>query len=135
MITLTYMDVTADTHADGTETIIARFEDRDPAPVDTSEFPWMSIARGELGIHEGVNADRISEYFRSTTLGDQPDSTPWCSAFVNFCMEKSGQARTRSAMARSWLNWGEEAADFVPGCVVVLSRGAPPSGHVALFAG
>ena len=155
MITRTYTDVTADTvddvlaeirldggtadrfppHADGTETIIARFEDRDPAPVETSEFPWMPIARGELGIHEGVNAARISEYFRSTALGDQPDSVPWCSAFVNFCMEKSGQPRTRSALARSWLNWGKEADDFVPGCVIVLSRGAPPSGHVGFFAG
>jgi uncharacterized protein (TIGR02594 family) len=155
MITRTYTDVKTDDvdlvlleitlsggtaerlpQPDHTETIIARYADLDPVPVETSEFPWMPIAVGELGIHEGANADRISEYFRSTELGDQPDSVPWCSAFVNFCMQKSGQPRTRSARARSWLDWGEEADDFVPGCVVVLPRGNDPSaGHVGFFAG
>jgi uncharacterized protein (TIGR02594 family) len=154
MITRTYTDVTGATLAntlaeirldggtferipgsDGTETVIARY-DRDPAPIGNSEFPWMPIARGELGIHEGLNSERISEYFGATELGPQPDSVPWCSAFINFCIEQSGQEGTRSAQARSWLAWGEEANEFVPGCVVVLPRGNDPTaGHVGFFAG
>jgi uncharacterized protein (TIGR02594 family) len=102
----------------------------------TSEFPWMLIAKGELGIHEGINSERIGQYFDATELGEKPDSVPWCSAFVNFCMEQSGQPRTRSALARSWLNWGVEADDWIPGCVVVLPRGSnPSSGHVGFFSG
>ena len=120
---------------DGTITLTATFPG-DPPVMAASEFPWMPIARGELGIHEGVNSDRIGEYFEATELGEQPDSVPWCSAFVNFCMEKSQQDRTRSARARSWLDWGAEAEDWVPGCVVVLPRsGDPSAGHVGFFAG
>jgi len=156
MIIRTYTNVTADLVNDilleirldggvaervpetgGTETIIARYANRDPEPITASDFPWMPIARGELGIHEGVNSERITEYFEDATdLGPQPDSVPWCSAFVNFCVQKSGQRGTRSARARSWENWGEDAGDFVPGCIVVLPRGGDPSqGHVGFFAG
>lgn len=120
---------------DGTITLVATFPG-DPPVMAASQFPWMRIAEGELGVHEGVNSDRIGEYFTATELGEQPDSVPWCSAFVNFCMQQSGQPRTRSARARSWLGWGEEANDWVPGCVVVLPRGGDPaSGHVGFFAG
>jgi uncharacterized protein (TIGR02594 family) len=121
---------------DGTKTIVARYPDKDPDPIESSGFSWMPIARGELGIHEGTNADRIAEYFAATESGRQPDSVPWCSAFVNFCVQESGQEGTRSARARPWLDWGEEADDFVPGCIVVLPRGGDPSkGHVGFFAG
>lgn len=120
---------------DGTITLVATFPG-DPPVMAASEFPWMPIAEGELGVHEGVNSDRIGQYFTATQLGEQPDSVPWCSAFVNFCMQQSGQPRTESARARSWLDWGVEANDWVPGCVVVLPRGGDPaSGHVGFFAG
>jgi len=155
MITRTYTDVTAETvddilaeikldggtadrqtEADGTETIVATYDDIDPPPIAPSEFPWMPVARGELGVHEGLNSARITEYFTATDAGPQPDSVPWCSAFVNFCMQQCAQTRTRSARARSWLNWGRETAEFVPGCVVVLPRGNDPSaGHVGFFVG
>jgi predicted chitinase len=48
-------------------------------------------------------------------------------------MEQCGLPRTRSALARSWLDWGEDAGDFVPGCVIVLPRGT--GAHVGFFAG
>ena len=63
-----------------------------------------------------------------------PD-TMRCSSFVNFCVEKSGRAGTGSSLARSWLGWGKDAGDWVPGCIVVLTRGQPPKGHVGFFAG
>ena len=109
------------------------------APV--AAFPWFEIAMQELerGVSEvpgsGANP-RIVEYLRSTSLGGamaSSDETAWCSAFVNFCVEKAGFAGTDSAMARSWLNWGRGTNNPVTGCIVVFERGAPPSGHVAFY--
>ncbi len=122
---------------DGTEMVVAHFPGDPPpeeVPAAGAEFPWMPIARGELGVQEGHNL-RITEYFTTTTLGAQPDSVPWCSAFANFCIRRSGVAGTNSALARSWLKWGEDADDFAPGCIVVLSRGDPTKGHVGFYVG
>lgn len=78
---------------------------------------------------------------------DVHDETSWCSAFVNGCAWDLRLPRSKSAMARSWLQVGisislEQATpDY---CVVVLKRGTGPQpgpevtnapGHVGLFAG
>jgi uncharacterized protein (TIGR02594 family) len=100
---------------------------------------WLVIAMGEVGVKERSGAadnPRIVEYHRSTTLGPQlssQDETPWCSSFVNWCMERAGIEGTDSAMARSWLKFGKKVTSPVPGDIVVFSRGAPPSGHVGFF--
>ena len=100
--------------------------------------PWLEIARGEIGVKEiaGELANpRILEYLRSTSLGawgQGRDETAWCSAFVNWCVVQAGIEGTGSAMARSWLGWGVECAPE-PGCIVVLKRGKPPSGHVGFL--
>jgi uncharacterized protein (TIGR02594 family) len=94
----------------------------------------MAIAQAELGVTEGGNP-RITEYFATTTLGPQPDSVPWCSAFVNFCVTRSGNSGTNSALARSWTNWGVNSDQLVPGCIVVIARGGPTTGHVGFYAG
>lgn len=105
-----------------------------------SAYPWMEIARSKLGEHEvpgpGANAF-ILACLASTTLGapdNQSDETPWCSAFVNWCVEQAGLEGTHSAWARSWLDWGREpvAEDEWDGCVCVLERGAN-SGHVGFL--
>jgi uncharacterized protein (TIGR02594 family) len=68
---------------------------------------------------------------------DSADEIPWCSAFVNGVMWDLRLPMSKSGMARSWLKVG----DFVDpqyamlGDVVILKRGAPPSGHVGFFAG
>lgn len=100
--------------------------------------PWLAIATAEVGIKEypgnGENP-RILEYLRSTTLA-APDSardeTPWCSAFANWCVEKSGYEGTDSAWARSWLNWGAPLDKPRRGCVTVFQRDGN-KGHVAFF--
>src|SRR5205823_8238004 len=82
--------------------------EQQPGPVD-QQFPWMPIARDEIGVAEGQGDPRISQYFATTTLGPQPSSVPWCSAFVNFCVTRGGASGTNSALARSWLSWGQNA--------------------------
>lgn len=102
-------------------------------------FPWFDIAKNELGVREvegSGDSPRVVQYLRSTSLGGamaSNDETPWCSAFVNFCVEQAGFAGTDNSMARSWLKWGRKTDKPVTGCIAVFSRGNPPSGHVAFF--
>jgi uncharacterized protein (TIGR02594 family) len=104
--------------------------------------PWLTVAKRELSldvreiIGSGHNP-RIVAYHATTSLSAADDETPWCSSFINFCMEESGIKGTDSALARSWTAWGRGLADPLAGCVAVLScpaRGAG-AGHVGLFMG
>jgi uncharacterized protein (TIGR02594 family) len=99
---------------------------------------WIPIARAEIGESEvqGGENPRILEYLRSTDIGDPADledETPWCSAFVNWCMQKVGFRGTRSAWAQSWAQWGKEV-DPVIGCIVVF-RWSNGTGHVGFVTG
>ena len=94
----------------------------------------LMIAFAEIGIREvngsGSNA-RVDEYLKTVDLSD--DSTPWCSAFVNWCIETSGIKGTRNPAARSWLNWGVSCKPQL-GCIVVLKRGNFSwQGHVGFY--
>ncbi len=108
-------------------------------PPDLGLAPWFDIAKAEVGVKEIVGDEdnpRVLEYLRSTSIGKWGagrDETPWCSAFVNWCIEEAGLEGTNSAMARSWLGWGIELEGPKPGCVVILKRGDPPSAHVTFF--
>jgi uncharacterized protein (TIGR02594 family) len=99
---------------------------------------WMTAAVGELGVRRfpiGQTNPRIVEYNFHTNLRGYDDKIPWCSSFVNWCFAQSSIAGTRSALARSWLEWGVPLKNPVPGCIAVLSRDDPNSwkGHVGFF--
>lgn len=106
------------------------------APV--AAYPWFDIAEKELGVAEMPDSHhnpRIVEYLRSTTLSEayaSKDETAWCSAFVNFCVEKSGYAGTDSAAARSWLKWGKPTNSPVVGTIVVFEW-TTGGNHVAFY--
>jgi uncharacterized protein (TIGR02594 family) len=106
------------------------------------EAPWFEIAKREEA--EGVDEirgsrdnPRIVEYHQSTTLKATDDETPWCSSFVNWCVQEAGLQGTRSASARSWLRWGQDLhGEPRLGCIVVLKRGTNPAqGHVGFYFG
>lgn len=127
---------------DGQVTIIATFPDKPNASIAklaaaAPEAGWMKAARAELGVAEDPSGSnpRIEAYHGTTEGGAADDAVPWCASFVNFCVEATGVRGTRSKAARSWMTWGVDAADFVPGCIVVLKRGSAPKGHVGFFAG
>jgi len=136
-----WMQVT--TSRDKTGWVFAKYLTRqgeEPSPiVEHEEFPWMSIATSEIGQKEvpgGGDNPRILEYLRSTDLDARSaskDATPWCSAFVNWCVEKSGFAGSNSAWARSWLSWGKPVARPRRGCIAIFTRGN--GGHVAFYVG
>lgn len=127
---------------DGLTTVIGVFPEMDAdisfPSAESQEFRWMSIARAEIGQKEvpgsGDNP-RVVEYHASAG-GASPDSVPWCASFVNFCITQAGLVGTNSKAARSWTNWGRDAGSLVPGCIVVLSRGADVTkGHVGFCVG
>jgi uncharacterized protein (TIGR02594 family) len=113
-------------------------EERTPI-VEDEEFSWMSIAQSEIGQRElpgEGNNPRVLEYLRSTDLDQasaSKDATFWCSAFVNWCVEKAGYAGSNSAWARSWLTWGKSVTRPRRGCIAVFKRGT--GGHVAFYVG
>jgi uncharacterized protein (TIGR02594 family) len=110
--------------------------------------PWYEIALVELAarVAESGSGDnpRILEYLATCSdleAGEwERDSTPWCSAFVNWCLARAGMEGTDSGWARSWAEWGEPVDPPALGAVAVWARGrtsadAPViTGHVAFVA-
>ena len=97
---------------------------------------WMIAALSELGTAEvpgDGNNPRIVEYQRATTLHATDDATPWCAAFVSWCLQQGGVESTRSSLARSYMPWGVACGERY-GAVVVLKRGEKPlQGHVGFL--
>jgi len=96
-----------------------------------------SLAKKEIGVKEldgDLNSPRILTYHSYVKGEFTSDSIPWCSSFVNYCMQVAGGMGTKSAMARSWLAWGKKISTPHEGCVVVFARGTDGiSGHVGFF--
>lgn len=90
--------------------------------------PWLEIARQECrtGVVEIPGSDhnaRILEYGKAVDLIVTTDEIHWCSNFVNFCMEQADIRCTRSARARSWLQWGIPLQVPALGCIAIFQRG------------
>lgn len=107
---------------------------------------WLEHALKDNGIHEirGGENPRIIEMGSYTTLKPKEDEIPWCSDAVCAWMEESGITSTKSAAARSWLNWGIELAEPREGCVCVIQQrtagqdaatGSTSGFHVGLWLG
>lgn len=105
-------------------------------PLPTNPPLWLQHARAfeRMMIHElpGMAVHPlIQAFFQFTQLAGQAagasDETPWCSAFVCACVELSGHASTKHALAHSWLKWGEEIKDVRVGAILVFEK----TNHVA----
>lgn len=101
--------------------------------------PWLILAEKELGqkeIYGRKHNIRIVDYGESVNLEIDDDETPWCSTFVNFVLMKSGYTGTRSAAARSFLNWGQGIEEPKIGAIMVFKRGNSDwQGHVGFYTG
>jgi uncharacterized protein (TIGR02594 family) len=113
---------------------------------NTPAKSWMTIAEAEVGVREnaaaGQHNKRILEFHKSTSLRATEDEVPWCSSFVNWVMLESGRTGTKSAAAKSWLNWGTNLAKPQVGAVTVIKKktggtdkatGSSSGFHVAFF--
>jgi uncharacterized protein (TIGR02594 family) len=111
-------------------------------PGRTQQFmkvpPWLVIARAEMGVcvHPvGSSHPRIGEYHEHAGISGYDDKVSWCSSFINWSLAQVGITGTGSALARSWLDWGQPLEEPVLGCVTVLWREEPASwkGHVGYY--
>lgn len=128
--------------ADAPAWVRARHVQLLPTPRD-APFPWFVVAEQEMALQVAELAGpaanpEIAKYLHSTSLHHDDassDETPWCSVFVNWCVERSGRRGTGSASARSWLRWGAALNRPIVGCVVVFSRpeAGRHAGHVAFY--
>ena len=101
---------------------------------------WLSEAWRELGQREvsgtGDNPRVMALYREAGHAEIQHDETAWCAAFAGACLARAGFKGSGSLMARSYLEWGEEAHEPRTGAIAVLSRaGDPASGHVGFLIG
>jgi uncharacterized protein (TIGR02594 family) len=99
------------------------------------EIPWLAKALQEYGTSEiaGIkNNPRIIEYHSKTKLEAKDDETSWCASFLTWCLESSGYKSTKSAWARSYLDYGIKLDKPVPGCIVIYDRGNG-FGHVHFY--
>ena len=102
------------------------------------EPKWIVVAKAEIGVKRfsmGTSNPRITEYHRGTNIAGYDDKAAWCSSFLNWVFQEIGFKGTGSALARSWLEWGEPLQKPTLGCVVVLERENTEGwqGHVGLF--
>ena len=100
--------------------------------------PWMPLAYAERGVRTfapGESNPRVTQYHALTNIAGYDDKASWCSSFVNWALWQVGIAGTNSALARSWLDWGDPLHEPQEGCIAVLTRDDPAGwrGHVAFF--
>lgn len=92
-----------------------------------------------LKIEEPYNNKDIVRYLQSTDLNRdaaRDDNTAWCSSFANWCMEQAGYKGTDSALAESWVNWGQKIDEPRYGAITVVTRSANPvKYHVGFYVG
>jgi uncharacterized protein (TIGR02594 family) len=82
------------------------------------------------------NRKELKELFAGTDMPIDPARIPWCAAFANAILNRSGYETTNSLMARSFLHWGSKTKQPRDGDIVVLKRGhSNATGHVGFFQG
>ncbi len=113
-------------------------------PIDAAR---AEMNRGDVFEVPGLeNNPRILLYNSTTDGRPETDHTPWCSSFVNYCVEQVPAVRpgTHSKAAKSWhtLPWRHDVTTAPKeGDIVVFERrlgsrdGAVLGGHVGFFIG
>jgi uncharacterized protein (TIGR02594 family) len=101
---------------------------------------WLRMALSYLGLKEYKGPShnkKILEWFKSIDTEFNKDEVPWCAAFVGGVLEEVRIKSSNSAMARSYLGWGDCLGGPAVGAVVVFWRESPisNSGHVGFVIG
>jgi len=111
---------------------------RDPGKL--REPVWLQKARGFEGLREIKGArhhKQILTWWEKIKAPFRDDETPWCAGFVGGILEEESIQSSRSAAARSYMNWGKDARGPKQGAIVVFWRGKRSgwSGHVGFVVG
>lgn len=108
----------------------------DPSKVVNADPDPVVNAASMMGAEEHINNEDIKQYLRTGGIGMDPAKVPWCAAFVNASLAKSGIKGTGTLSALSFREWGQPVTGEIHrGDVFVKPRGAPGQGHVGLLTG
>ncbi len=111
----------------------------EPLPIKGGIPKWLTLAISEIGVREDTSAasnPKVLGYYSDASHPDvKSDAVPWCAAFVGAMLKRAGVKPSGSLLARSYLDWGVALDEPRLGCIVVLSRGKPPFGHVGFYSG
>lgn len=126
-------------------TVFFRNEEQHPQTdlMHASRAPWMKFAQEEFekGVKrrtgKGNHDARILEYFTATPSLDKKsasvDETPYCAAFVNWCLGRTGYKGNGSALAVSFAKWGRPTKGNKPALGAVALIKFPGGGHHVTF--
>lgn len=126
-------------------TVFFRNEEQHPQTdlMHASRAPWMKFAQEEFekGVKrrtgKGKHDARILEYFTATPGLDKKsasvDETPYCAAFVNWCLGRTGYKGNGSALAVSFAKWGRPTKGNKPALGAVALIKFPGGGHHVTF--
>lgn len=93
---------------------------------------WTNIARSMIGTTEGAGAKNnpivVSMYALSGHPEVKADSTPWCAAFVGYCLKKAGLRNTGTLWALHYATYGQKLKAPVIGAIATKKRDG--GGHV-----
>lgn len=103
--------------------------------VASSDSGVINVADNYVGLNESNGHRSLMDLFDvSFEQNIDPRSTPWCAAFANSVLAKTGKTGTGSLMAASFLTWGEPTDNPKHGDIVVLSLQGKAS-HVGFYLG
>jgi uncharacterized protein (TIGR02594 family) len=93
-----------------------------------------------LGMHERRNTAMLKDYLHNGGQNLNPAQLAWCAAFVNSTLAQSGMKGTGSAVATSFMNWGQpvQGGGVHRNDVLVFPRGraaGQTGGHVGIATG
>ncbi|TIX90509.1 TIGR02594 family protein [Rhizobium sp. P44RR-XXIV] len=117
-----------------------------PLPqASTGSAPWLDTAKQEeqAGVTEAPGSQtnpRISQYLESVGFPpNQSDDTPWCAAFVCWCLKNCGDATAaaaassvkNSSYAKSWMDLPVQLPEAKVGAIAIkASQSSDITGHV-----
>ncbi len=115
----------------------------DKKDIKTSDPRFLKIAFGEKNIVELKDPNenhRILQYLGTCEKFTNEDAklsdeTHWCSAFMNWCIEKAEYEGTNSALALHWRTWGRKINPR-RGAIAVFerySKNGEVGGHVGFY--
>ncbi len=100
----------------------------------------VEIAESKLGLQEVTNRKALMDFFKQYAINNDitldPQTTPWCAAFINACERAVGNKGTGRVNARSFMLYGTKVdlTTAKAGDICIFARGNNNwQGHVAYF--
>lgn len=102
--------------------------------IPTASGGTIGVAKAYVGSSERGSRGRLMGLFNfAFDHKIDPARTPWCAAFANAVLKKSGKKGTGSLAAKSFVSWGKKTHAPKNGDVVVLKPGSRY--HVGFYMG